>query len=70
MVAGGNVTYKCKRCGRKFIGWASAFRAYCGVACSSANRSHDIKSHGESRTRLHQIWCHMKTRCLCPTVKA
>lgn len=25
--------------------------------------------HGGSRTRLHQIWSHMKTRCFCPTVK-
>lgn len=29
-----------------------------------------VKSHRESNTRLHQIWCHMKTRCNCRTSRA
>lgn len=28
------------------------------------------RRHGESRSRLHSIWCHMKTRCLCETSQA
>ncbi len=34
----------------------------CG--CFSLERKKDIrKTHGKSKTRLHRIWCNMKTRC-------
>lgn len=67
MVSGGNKTYTCKRCGKRFIGWASAFRSYCGKECSNAEADKRAKKHGESQSRLHVIWCNMKTRCTCPT---
>lgn len=69
MVAGGNKTYTCKACGRKFIGWASAVRVFCSRKCSDTEAATRARKHGGSYDRLHQIWCHMKTRCTCPTVK-
>lgn len=67
MVAGGNVTYTCKQCGCTFTGWASDKRTFCSIACSYAGVGELIKKHGESRSRLYQIWLDMKNRCYCKT---
>lgn len=67
MVSRGNVTYRCDNCGCEFLGWTSGPRKYCSVGCSKLTRG--IR-HGQSRTRLHGIWCSMKTRCLCATQNA
>lgn len=64
MASSGNTTYTCKHCGKKFIGWLSAKRLYCSGSCGASER---VRKHGESRTRLYEIWCHMKTRCYCKT---
>jgi hypothetical protein len=34
------------------------------------NLGQKAKRHGESGSRIHGIWCHMKTRCLCDTSQA
>lgn len=67
MVAGGNITYTCKGCGKKFLGWASAKRVYCSGSCGASERA---KKHGESRTRLYQIWTDIKNRCYCESLPA
>lgn len=67
MPSGGNITVTCKKCGNKFVAWASNARKYCSRECAKMTIG---KQHGESRTRLHAIWCHMKTRCSCPTAIA
>jgi hypothetical protein len=63
MVAGGNVTYVCEECGSSFIGWKSAERKYCTSKCAAAVRSREGLTHGESYTKLYEIWCWMKARC-------
>lgn len=60
----------CELCGTRFFSYPSNYRRYCSKKCADSRRGLDCKKHGESNTRLHGIWCHMKTRCLCPTVKA
>ena len=64
MVAGGNMTFTCKGCGEKFIGWASAKRLYCSSKCHQKHAPSSL-THGESRTRLYQIWTDIKNRCCC-----
>lgn len=59
------VALKCKRCRRKFSvppSTAKRGRRYCSTKCKTADGPHNEK-HGESRTRLHNIWCGMKSRC-------
>lgn len=60
----------CKHCGETFTAWASDKRTYCSRNCFAQSGSNASRRHSESRTRLHGIWCHMKTRCTCPTSKA
>lgn len=57
----------CVICGAVFRGRASAKRSTCSSECSTKYRSESNRSHGDSGTRLHDIWCHMKTRCSLPT---
>lgn len=56
---------KCKTCGSEFRIFPCDLKRgkkYCSVKCAP----HDgMKTHGESRTRLHGIWLNMKTRCFC-----
>ncbi len=52
----------CQHCGRTFRAWPSAVAAYCSHECSGAVAA---KTHGESRTRLYQIWLDVKNRCRC-----
>lgn len=54
----------CENCGKIFQNYPSNQRRFCSTECS---RKMPWKKHGQSRTRLHNIWSHMKTRCGCPT---
>lgn len=55
--------HTCKTCGKEFWEFVSNTRTFCSKACIR-----DIwGTHRESYTRLHMIWCHMKSRCHCPT---
>lgn len=62
------VVIKCKGCGKDFMAYLCDHRIYCSIGCVP----HEFKSktHGDSYTRLHAIWCDMKTRCLCMASKA
>lgn len=60
----------CEICGTKFWNYPSNYRRYCGKYCSLQGRGADVRKHGQSKTRLHGIWSHMKTRCLCETSNA
>lgn len=57
---------KCKMCEQEFEIWpyqAKSNRAkFCSKSCSSRSAR---RRHGESKHRLHIIWCSMKNRCLC-----
>lgn len=63
-------TCVCNKCGCSFQRPPSARGLYCSRECAKHGISRAVTTHGESRTRLHSIWSHMKTRCLCPTAKA
>lgn len=67
MVAGGNMNYVCESCKCVFIGWASRNRRFCSMKCSGKATGDRFRKHGESNTRLHNIWCQMKNRCTCET---
>jgi hypothetical protein len=64
-------TYVCRKCGAEFTARRpSQKRIYCSPACRSsvAVVKHLMpggfnRTHGESRTRLYQIWTDMKRRC-------
>lgn len=64
MVAGGNVTSNCEKCGSPFLSWASANRRFCGKECGKSGLG--PTRHGASRTRLYVIWSDMKSRCSNP----
>lgn len=53
----------CATCGKEFRSSPSDNQIYCSRPCVPAN----VGTHGMSKTRLHGIWCQMKTRCTCPT---
>ena len=59
----------CDTCGKEFRTYPSLIkkgkRRFCSVACIDRR----VRTHGQSHTRLHGIWCSMKTRCLCSTAK-
>lgn len=59
------VQHTCKKCGKQFMAWLSADRSFCSIKCMAT--SGILGRHKQSSTRLHQIWCHMKTRCFCTT---
>lgn len=52
----------CAVCGNLFKAPPTG-KETCSVACSRKLMSQRSKVHGESRERLHQIWCGMKARC-------
>lgn len=64
MPSQGNMTFTCKKCGEKFIGWASAARLYCSRECAKVAIG---KQHGESYSRLHRVWVDMRRRCRVET---
>ena len=53
----------CKGCGVEFKAFPSDERIYCSVKCFHENTVNCLRKHGESDTRLHQIWCGMRSRC-------
>lgn len=55
----------CRQCGKLFETPPSSNKHFCGPECRSAG--HRQGTHRLSYTRLHAIWCHMKTRCKCQT---
>ncbi len=59
----------CETCHREFRTFPSNVKIGRGRFCCRRCIPYRLlaRRHGESRTRLHGIWCHMKTRCYCPT---
>lgn len=55
----------CPTCKAEFEAYISNQRTYCSVKCAAPHKN--SITHGESKTRLHNIWSHMKTRCSCET---
>jgi hypothetical protein len=62
----------CNLCGEQYQTYPSEVqdgRRFCSPACGKAGKRSN-KKHGMSNTRLHEIWCHMKSRCYCETNQA
>src|SRR6185436_15680312 len=59
---GGIVALVCEKCGKKFKSYKSNHRRFCSGSCA-AKFNQTLTTHGESKTRLHDIWCGMKSRC-------
>ena len=53
---------ECVICGEEFQAPPTGKKT-CSGRCSSRLKSRKRKRHGESGTRLHSIWCGMKSRC-------
>ncbi len=68
------VDFKCHVCGevKKMFPSDARRMKTCSKHCAMAGGlfKKNLTTHGESYTRLHGIWCHMKTRCKCPTAQA
>ena len=60
----------CEKCGVEFDSYPSDQRRFCGTECARSIAGRSARTHGKSNTRLHNIWCHMKTRCYCETCNA
>lgn len=63
-------TYHCVcDCGAHAVVWAQALRAGtskgCGCVCLEKNPH--TRTHGETRTYLYRVWCHMRERCYKPS---
>jgi hypothetical protein len=55
----------CCVCDAVFFAFPSSGNKTCGaLTCSVEARKNRGKRHGDSYTRLHAIWCGMKSRCL------
>ena len=52
---------ECKACGKAFPTPPSSRKVFCSSACRCCQPIN--VRHGESYTRLHAIWCGMKSRC-------
>lgn len=65
------IEYKCVACGKLFFMYPRYPnpRKYCSRECSR-HMVPASKTHGLSKTRMHEIWCHMKTRCSCKSGNA
>lgn len=62
------VAHNCIKCGVEFKAYICHARRFCSMKCAIA---YGVRGrHKQSRTRLHEIWCHMKTRCFCKTSNA
>lgn len=57
------ISYVCKQCGKEFVGWRCENRVYCGMECATLNKGKHKVTHGDSGTRLYEIWCCMRSRC-------
>lgn len=58
----------CKYCGETFKTFPSTLKRGSGKYCSRNCCCRDGacgRQHGWSYTRLHRIWCDMKSRCVC-----
>lgn len=54
----------CQRCGKEMSAFPSALKNGRGKYCSrSCNGRMAAVTHGESRTRLHNLWVSMRSRC-------
>lgn len=53
---------ECPVCGGLFRDPPSNTKRYCSAECRRSV-PHPRATHGESRSRLHTIWCGMKSRC-------
>lgn len=61
----------CQTCDTPFRVFLSTVEDGRGKTCSRQCAKGLIgRRHGESSTRLHGIWCDMKSRCVCETSKA
>lgn len=56
-------TVKCATCGVDFRAYQSSNRKVCSRKCAKPMIVNAQTKHGESRSRLHRIWCGMKSRC-------
>lgn len=56
---------ECRHCGGSFETPPTSNKRFCSSECRSLG--HKPGKHRMSATRLHTIWCQMKTRCKCPT---
>ncbi len=65
MVSAAKVTLNCPRCGKSFTDYRCNGRIYCSRDC--AKHTSGGRTHGESKTRLYQIWLDIKNRCYCKT---
>lgn len=55
---------KCRNCGGVFYAFPSANKSFCSQEeCKTKSRQSKGRTHGESNTRLHNIWCGMRSRC-------
>lgn len=63
---GARVECTCKTCGKTFSDYRSNRRQACSVECGNRLKRGN-KTHGQSRSRLYNIWSHMKSRCNLPT---
>jgi hypothetical protein len=64
----GGSTANCRTCGRLFNFFPSeSYRKSCSRECAVAWRKAHPIGHGQSKTRLYTIWCHIKSRCHNPT---
>lgn len=68
---GGNSLWKCKcTCGREIIRSYSNIVRSAGVGCKECKNEYLRKTHykhGDTDTRLHNIWLHMRHRCQSTT---
>lgn len=56
--------FTCTLCGSVFYAFPSAKRVVCSsVECKRILAVSNPRSHGGSRSRLHNIWCGMRSRC-------
>lgn len=53
----------CLICGDVFYAFPSARDVACSPECRSINIGNRFRTHGQTKTRLHSIWCGMKSRC-------
>lgn len=64
---GNPVFLNCKTCKKRFRVYPcdikEGTKRFCSVPCAVASGEWGARRHGESRTRLHELWCHMKSRC-------
>jgi len=68
----GPLVLVCRHCNERFRSYPSNHRIYCSQDCVAAAGRYGVrlKTHGQSYTRLYQIWSDMKARCKNPHLPA